>query len=83
MQAKPLIETGNSKGLLDPDVTEIFDESQFQRMVLAASHCLTRSATHRPNIRQVRFLFPSPRKLSHSSRTNLFFVSSDTEATKR
>ncbi|KAL1215684.1 Protein kinase STUNTED [Cardamine amara subsp. amara] len=53
MWAKPLIESGNSKGLLDPDVTEIFDESQFQTMVLAASHCLTRSATHRPNIRQI------------------------------
>jgi interleukin-1 receptor-associated kinase 1 len=53
MQAKPLIDTGNLKVLLDPDVTDIFDESQFQRMVLAASHCLTRSATHRPNIRQI------------------------------
>ncbi|VVB10262.1 unnamed protein product [Arabis nemorensis] len=53
MWAKPLIEIGNSKGLLDPDVAEIFDESQFQRMVLAATHCLTRSATHRPNIKQI------------------------------
>jgi interleukin-1 receptor-associated kinase 1 len=53
MWAKPLIDTGNLKVLLDPDVTDIFDESQFQRMVLAASHCLTRSATHRPNIRQI------------------------------
>ncbi|KAL9819904.1 putative protein kinase RLK-Pelle-RLCK-VI family [Arabidopsis thaliana] len=52
-RAKPLIDTGNLKVLLDPDVTDIFDESQFQRMVLAASHCLTRSATHRPNIRQI------------------------------
>ncbi|XP_010447006.1 PREDICTED: pto-interacting protein 1-like isoform X1 [Camelina sativa] len=53
MWAKPLIENGNLKGLLDPEVTDIFDESQFQRMVLAASHCLTRSATHRPNIKQI------------------------------
>ncbi|KFK30141.1 protein kinase-like protein [Arabis alpina] len=53
MWAKPLIETGNSKGLLDPDVTEILDESQFERMVLAATSCLTRSATHRPNIKQI------------------------------
>ncbi|CAH2076729.1 unnamed protein product [Thlaspi arvense] len=52
-QAKPLIETGNSKGLLDPEVTEVFDESQLQRMVIAATRCLTRSATHRPNIRQI------------------------------
>uniref|UniRef100_A0A1J3JQ44 Putative receptor-like serine/threonine-protein kinase n=2 Tax=Noccaea caerulescens TaxID=107243 RepID=A0A1J3JQ44_NOCCA len=53
MWANPLIETGNSKGLLDPGVTELFDESQFQKMVLAATQCLTRSATHRPNIRQI------------------------------
>ncbi|CAL9228047.1 unnamed protein product [Arabidopsis halleri] len=55
MWAKPLIDSGNVKRLLDPDVTDIFDESQFQRMVLAVSHCLTRSATHRhrPNIRQI------------------------------
>ncbi|XP_010432352.1 PREDICTED: probable receptor-like serine/threonine-protein kinase At5g57670 isoform X2 [Camelina sativa] len=53
MWANPLIENDNLKGLLDPEVTDIFDESQFQRMVLAASHCLTRSATHRPNIKQI------------------------------
>lgn len=53
MWAKPLIETGNEKGLLDPDITDISDENQFQRMVLAAAHCLTRSATHRPSIRQI------------------------------
>ncbi|ESQ53614.1 hypothetical protein EUTSA_v10026926mg [Eutrema salsugineum] len=53
MWAKPLIEVGNSKGILDADITEITDESQFQRMVLAATHCLTRSATHRPSIRQI------------------------------
>ncbi|XP_023634660.1 pto-interacting protein 1 isoform X2 [Capsella rubella] len=53
MWAKPLIENGNLKRLLDPEVTNTYEESQFQRMVLAASHCLTRSATHRPNIRQI------------------------------
>ncbi|KAL0726031.1 hypothetical protein Bca4012_022124 [Brassica carinata] len=53
MWAKPFFETGNEKGLLDPDVTEISDETQFHRMVLAATHCLTRSATHRPSIRQI------------------------------
>ncbi|CAH8380049.1 unnamed protein product [Eruca vesicaria subsp. sativa] len=53
MWAKPFLETGNEKGLLDPDVTEISDEAQFHRMVLAATHCLTRSATHRPTIRQI------------------------------
>ncbi|KAL0686863.1 hypothetical protein Bca4012_086540 [Brassica carinata] len=52
-QAKPLIETGNENELLDPDVTEISDETEFHRMVLAATHCLTRSATHRPSIKQI------------------------------
>ena len=56
-QAKPLIETGNENELLDPDVTEISDETEFHRMVLAATHCLTRSATHRPSIKQVKFCF--------------------------
>ncbi|KAG5412751.1 hypothetical protein IGI04_000318, partial [Brassica rapa subsp. trilocularis] len=53
MWAKPLIETGNENELLDPEVTEISDETQFRRMVLAATHCLTRSATHRPSIKQI------------------------------
>ncbi|KAF2540178.1 hypothetical protein F2Q68_00028840 [Brassica cretica] len=53
MWAKPLIETGNENELLDPHVTEISDETEFHRMVLAATHCLTRSATHRPSIKQI------------------------------
>ncbi|KAJ0252155.1 Protein kinase superfamily protein [Hirschfeldia incana] len=53
MWAKPLIETGNENELLDPKIIEISDETQFRRMVLAATHCLTRSATHRPSIRQI------------------------------
>ncbi|KAL1212313.1 Protein kinase STUNTED [Cardamine amara subsp. amara] len=53
MWAKPKIEKGNAKELLDPNVSGIFDEDQFHKMVLAATHCLTRAATHRPNIREI------------------------------
>lgn len=63
--------------LLDSDVTDMFDESQFQRMVLAASHCLTRSATHRPNIRQVRvffFFYPAPKTMSLVKNLYLLFL---------
>ncbi|ESQ50847.1 hypothetical protein EUTSA_v10022595mg [Eutrema salsugineum] len=52
MWAKPMIEKGNLKELLDPNIGT-FDEAQFHKMVLAATHCLTRAATHRPNIREI------------------------------
>ncbi|XP_010530898.1 PREDICTED: receptor-like cytosolic serine/threonine-protein kinase RBK1 [Tarenaya hassleriana] len=53
MWAKPVIDKGDAKGLLDRDLSEKFDENQFQRMVLAATLCLSRSATVRPNIREI------------------------------
>ncbi|KAL0758916.1 hypothetical protein Bca101_075066 [Brassica carinata] len=52
-QAKPIIEKGAAKELLDPNISGTFVEAQFQKMVLAAKHCLTRAATHRPNIREI------------------------------
>ena len=55
LQAKPVIEKGAAKELLDPNISWTFDEAQFQKMVLAAKHCLTRAATHRPNIREVNY----------------------------
>lgn len=48
-----MIEKGDAKELLDPNISGTFDEDQFQKIVLAATHCLTRAATHRPNIREV------------------------------
>lgn len=48
-----MIETGNENELLDPEIIETYDETEFQRMVLAATNCLTRSATHRPSIIQI------------------------------
>uniref|UniRef100_A0A1J3EGL1 Putative receptor-like serine/threonine-protein kinase n=1 Tax=Noccaea caerulescens TaxID=107243 RepID=A0A1J3EGL1_NOCCA len=53
MWAKPIIEKGDAKELLDRNISGTFDEDQFHKMVLAATHCLTRAATHRPNIRQI------------------------------
>ena len=55
LQAKPIIEKGAAKELLDPNISGTFVEDQFQKMVLAAKHCLTRAATHRPNIREVNY----------------------------
>ncbi|CAE5985129.1 unnamed protein product [Arabidopsis arenosa] len=53
MWARPMIEKGNAKELLDPNISGTFDEDQFHKMVLAATHCLTRAATYRPNIREI------------------------------
>jgi hypothetical protein len=53
LQAKPMIEKGNAKELLDPNIAGTFDEDQFHKMVLAATHCLTRAATYRPNIKEI------------------------------
>ena len=48
-----MIEKGDAKELLDPNISGSLDEAQFQKTVLAARCCLTRAATHRPNIREV------------------------------
>ncbi|KAL0802716.1 hypothetical protein Bca101_057892 [Brassica carinata] len=53
LQAKPVIEKGAAKELLDSNISGTFDEAQFQKTVLAAKHCLTRAATHRPSIREI------------------------------
>ncbi|KAG5382409.1 hypothetical protein IGI04_033879 [Brassica rapa subsp. trilocularis] len=52
-QAIPMIEKGDAKELLDPNISGSLDEAQFQKTVLAARCCLTRAATHRPNIREI------------------------------
>ncbi|CAJ1933712.1 unnamed protein product [Sphenostylis stenocarpa] len=51
--AKPIIDSGDIKGLLDPNLEGKFDEVQLQRMVLAASLCITRSARLRPKLNQI------------------------------
>ena len=52
-QAKPLLESGNAKDLVDPNLNGNFDEVQMQRMVLAAAHCITRAARLRPKMSEV------------------------------
>ncbi|KAI9128233.1 hypothetical protein K1719_001226 [Acacia pycnantha] len=51
--AKPIIESGNAKGLMDSNLEGNFDEVQMQRMVKAANLCITRAARLRPNINQI------------------------------
>ncbi|KAL5055629.1 hypothetical protein RYX36_036311 [Vicia faba] len=51
--AKPMIERGDIKGLLDPRLEGKCDETQLQRMVLAASLCITQAARIRPKFNQI------------------------------
>ncbi|KAF8093415.1 hypothetical protein N665_0383s0045 [Sinapis alba] len=53
MWAIPMIEKGDAIELLDPNISGSLDEAQFQKTILAARCCLTRAATHRPNIREI------------------------------
>ncbi|XP_010548098.1 PREDICTED: receptor-like cytosolic serine/threonine-protein kinase RBK1 isoform X2 [Tarenaya hassleriana] len=52
-KAKPTIEKGDADKVLDPNLSEKFDEAQFQRLVLAATLCLTTAATLRPDIKEI------------------------------
>ncbi|XP_011046242.1 PREDICTED: receptor-like cytosolic serine/threonine-protein kinase RBK1 isoform X2 [Populus euphratica] len=51
--AKPIIESGNAICLVDPNLNGNFDEVQMQRMVLAATHCITRAARLRPKMSEI------------------------------
>ncbi|KAK1262789.1 putative proline-rich receptor-like protein kinase PERK11 [Acorus gramineus] len=53
MWATPLLEKGDIADILDPNLNGKFDEAQMQRMVLAASLCITRAARLRPHMSQV------------------------------
>ncbi|KAF5448984.1 hypothetical protein F2P56_029474 [Juglans regia] len=53
MWAKPIIESADVKGILDPNLEGKYDEVQLQRMVLAANLCITRAARLRPNMSQI------------------------------
>ena len=52
-QAKPIIESGDVKGLLDPNLNGNINETQMHRMVLAATLCITQSARLRPKMSEV------------------------------
>ncbi|KAK8625192.1 hypothetical protein V6N13_090067 [Hibiscus sabdariffa] len=53
MWAKPIIESGDVKGILDPNLNENINETQMHRMVRAATLCITRSARLRPKMSQI------------------------------
>ncbi|XP_058783011.1 protein kinase STUNTED-like [Vicia villosa] len=51
--AKPILESGDVKRLMDTNLQGKFDVEQMNRMVLAASLCLTRAARLRPTMNQI------------------------------
>ncbi|OMO74509.1 hypothetical protein CCACVL1_16656 [Corchorus capsularis] len=53
MWAKPIIESGDMKGIVDPNLNGNINETQMQRMVLAARLCITRSARLRPRMNKI------------------------------
>ncbi|KAB1207538.1 Receptor-like cytosolic serine/threonine-protein kinase RBK2 [Morella rubra] len=53
MWAKPVIESGDVRGILDPNLDGKHDEVQLRRMVLAATLCITRSARLRPKMIEI------------------------------
>ncbi|KAJ6716951.1 hypothetical protein OIU74_009468 [Salix koriyanagi] len=63
MWAKPIIESGDAIGLVDPNLNGNFDEVQMQRMVLAATHCITRAARLRPKMSEILKLLRGDKEL--------------------
>lgn len=53
MQAKPKLEGGDFKSILDQNLESDISEEEMQRMALAAKLCLTQAARLRPNMSQV------------------------------
>ncbi|KAK4405354.1 putative receptor-like serine/threonine-protein kinase [Sesamum angolense] len=53
MWAKPKLESGNLKSMLDPNLDGSIDEAQMHRMALAAKLCLTQAARSRPTMNQI------------------------------
>ncbi|GMJ00643.1 hypothetical protein like AT2G16750 [Hibiscus trionum] len=53
MWAKPMIDSGNVKGILDPDLIGNINVAQMHRMVVAATLCITQSARLRPKMSEV------------------------------
>ncbi|XP_058215895.1 protein kinase STUNTED [Rhododendron vialii] len=53
MWAKPKLESGDLRSILDPNLDGNIDEVEIQRMALAVRFCLIRSARLRPKMRQI------------------------------
>lgn len=50
------MESGDISGILDPNLVGKFDEVEMQRMVLAVTLCITRTARLRPEMNQVNLV---------------------------
>ncbi|EOA14371.1 hypothetical protein CARUB_v10027556mg [Capsella rubella] len=51
--AKPAMESGNTRDLVDPKLQDKYDDQQMNRLVLTASHCVQQSPILRPTMTQV------------------------------
>ncbi|KAL5778238.1 hypothetical protein ACOSP7_011164 [Xanthoceras sorbifolium] len=51
--AKPLLKTGDVEALLDPNLVDVYDRVQMQRMVLVANLCINQPPQHRPKANQM------------------------------
>ncbi|KAJ0266854.1 receptor-like serine/threonine-protein kinase [Hirschfeldia incana] len=51
--AKPALEAGNTRELVDPTLQDKYDYQQMNRLVLTASHCVQQSPILRPTMTQV------------------------------
>ncbi|XP_057966477.1 protein kinase STUNTED-like [Malania oleifera] len=65
MWAKPILESGDPRGILDPNLNQNFDEVQVQRMVLGAALCITRTARLRPRMSQILKILRGEEDVSH------------------
>ncbi|KAK1321088.1 putative proline-rich receptor-like protein kinase PERK11 [Acorus calamus] len=72
MWATPMLEKGDIAGILDPNLNGKFDEAQMQRMVLAASLCITRAARLRPHMSQVLNLLKGEEDLKALAESQAF-----------
>ncbi|GMI88069.1 hypothetical protein like AT2G16750 [Hibiscus trionum] len=69
MWAKPIIESGDVKGILDPKLNGNINETQMHRMVQAATLCLTCSARLRPKMSQILELLKGEKVVENWGKT--------------
>ncbi|KAK6916722.1 Protein kinase domain [Dillenia turbinata] len=53
MWAKPILESGDIQGIVDPTLDGKFNEAQMKRMVLAATLCITQRVRLRPKMSKI------------------------------
>ncbi|XP_074312937.1 protein kinase STUNTED-like [Silene latifolia] len=72
MWAKPILESGKLSGILDPNLRGNFNECQMQRMVLAATLCLTRAARLRPTMAQILKLLKGEENMESWAKAHVY-----------